>query len=68
VAAIAQRSARPCLVLAGRVDVGRREAAAVGVEAAYDLVSRAGSVDAATAEPARWLALTAAHAAHEWSR
>ena len=52
VAAVAQHAARPCLVLAGRVDVGHREAATVGVEAAYDLVSEAGSEHAAMAEPA----------------
>jgi glycerate kinase len=53
-------------VLAGRVDVGRREAAAAGVEAAYDLVGAVGE-RAAVAEAARSLRQLAERAAGQWS-
>ena len=42
----------PCLVLAGQVSLGRQEAAAAGVEAAYSVAEQAGSVEAAMARPA----------------
>ncbi len=38
VAAVAGQYGRPCLVLAGRVEVGRRELATLGVAGAYSLV------------------------------
>jgi len=46
----------PCVVLAGAVSVGRREAAAVGVDAAYALadVSRAALVTLAERVARRW--------------
>ena len=46
----------PCVVLAGEVSVGRREAAAVGVDAAYALadVSHAGLVTLAERVARRW--------------
>jgi glycerate kinase len=49
----------PCVVLAGRVSVGRREAAAVGVDAAYALdgpagISRATLVTLAERVARRW--------------
>ena len=49
----------PCVVLAGQVSVGRREAAAVGVDAAYALdgptgVSRAALVTLAERVARRW--------------
>ena len=37
----------PCIVLAGRVDVGRREMNANGIESAYAMVDLPGGVDAA---------------------
>jgi glycerate kinase len=49
----------PCVVLAGRVSVGRREAAAVGVDAAYAV-----SAPISTAA----LATLAKRVAHRWSR
>ncbi|GDY30402.1 putative glycerate kinase [Gandjariella thermophila] len=58
----------PCLVLSGQVSVGRREAAAVGVEAAYSVAEHAGSVAAAFADPAGTLAALARHVASQWSR
>ncbi|CAN5613579.1 glycerate kinase [soil metagenome] len=66
VARAAREAGRPCVVLAGRVEVGRREMAALGVEAAYALSpDRAGDpVEGAAAER---LAALAAHVAHSWS-
>jgi len=57
----------PCLVLSGQVSVGRREAAAVGVEASYAVAEHAGSVEAAFADPAGTLAALAEHVAKQWS-
>lgn len=56
----------PCVVLAGQVRVGRREAAAVGVDAAYAAADVAGSVDAALADPAGTLEAVAEQAARQW--
>jgi glycerate kinase len=58
----------PCLVLAGQVSVGRREAGAVGVEQSYAVAEHAGSVAAAMADPAGTLAALAAEVAGQWSR
>jgi glycerate kinase len=68
VAAGAAERGVPCLVLAGQVAVGRREAAAVGVEATYSAAEHAGSVAAAMADPAGVLADLAARVAASWSR
>ncbi|RZS38872.1 glycerate kinase [Herbihabitans rhizosphaerae] len=57
----------PCLVLAGQVSVGRREAGAVGVESSYSLADHAGSVQAAMADAAGTLAALAADVARAWS-
>ncbi|MEX2288888.1 MAG: glycerate kinase [Mycobacteriales bacterium] len=67
VAALAAEHAVPCLVLAGAVRVGRREAAAAGVEATYSLVESVG-VEAALNHPAQELAALAARVARQWSR
>jgi len=58
----------PCLVLAGQVSLGRTQAAAAGVEAAYSVAEQAGSVEAAMARPADRLSELAARVAREWSR
>jgi glycerate kinase len=58
----------PCVVLAGQVSVGRREAAAVGVDAAYGVAEHAGSVEASMADPAGTLAALAEHVARQWSK
>ena len=50
---VAQRAGRPCVVLAGRVLVGRREFAAAGVDAAYSVEEIAGSPAAALDQPGR---------------
>lgn len=58
----------PCLVLAGQVTVGRREAAAAGVDAAYAVADAAGGVEASLADPAGTLAALAEQVARRWSR
>jgi glycerate kinase len=68
VAAAATGQGVPCLVLAGQVSLGRQEAAAAGVEAAYSVAEQAGSVEAALARPAARLSELAARVAREWSR
>lgn len=66
VATIAAESARPCIVLAGRVDVGSREMRALGVESAYGITDRVTAEEAMQA-PARHLADLAARVARTWS-
>ena len=68
VAAVALQHGLPCVVLAGRVEVGRRELAAMGASAAYSVTEQAGSPEAAMAEAARHLTDLAARVAAEWSR
>ncbi|MGI5118172.1 glycerate kinase [Marinactinospora thermotolerans] len=58
----------PCLVLAGRVAVGRAEAAAAGITETYALTDSAGSVEAALARPAEELRRLAAQVARRWRR
>jgi glycerate kinase len=68
VAAAATEHGRPCVVLAGRVEVGRRELAALGVAAAYAVAESAGGPESAQVQPAEQLALLAARVALSWSR
>ena len=78
VPAVAQAAAArgvPCVVLAGQVLVGRREAAAVGVDAAYavseatySVSDGAGDADGAAPDPAGALAALAENVARRWSR
>jgi glycerate kinase len=68
VAEAARDRALPCLVLAGQVSAGRREAARVGVTAAYSLVDHFGAVDEALACAADGLRDLGAHLARQWSR
>ncbi|MBB5906773.1 glycerate kinase family protein [Actinoalloteichus hymeniacidonis] len=56
----------PCLVLAGQVSVGKREAGAAGVEHSYAVAEHAGSVAAAFADPAGTLTAMAADVARQW--
>jgi glycerate kinase len=58
----------PCVVLAGQVSVGRREAAAVGIDAAYSVSDDAGGVSASLADPAGTLTALAEKVARRWSR
>ncbi len=67
VAAAAAAEAVPCLVLAGQVVVGRREAAAAGIEASYAVADAVG-VEEAMEHPAEELAALAERVAREWSR
>jgi glycerate kinase len=67
VAAIAGDALRPCIALAGRVDVGGREMRALGIEAAYSLVETMGA-ERALAEPRAALADLAQRVARTWSR
>ncbi len=57
----------PCVVLAGQVQLGRREQAAAGLAGAYAVVDRVG-LEASLADPAGELAALAAQVAGEWSR
>ena len=68
VARAAADRAVPCLVLAGQVSVGRREAGAAGVDTAYSVAEHAGGVERAMADPAGTLAALAARVAARWSR
>jgi glycerate kinase len=58
----------PCLVLAGQVSAGRREAAAAGVTEAYSLVTHFGNLDKALTYPAEGLSALARRLAGQWSR
>jgi glycerate kinase len=57
----------PCVVVAGQVSVGRREAGAIGVDAAYALVDTLHTADAPAVSAAALSAL-AERVAHRWSR
>lgn len=64
VAGAAMAVGRPVVVLAGRVEVGRREYAALGVTEAHALGAEPGT----PAQAAAALAECAAHVARQWSR
>ncbi|WP_166355259.1 glycerate kinase family protein [Phytoactinopolyspora limicola] len=67
VAELAGAAMRPCIVLAGVVEVGNRELRANGIEAAYSLVDVVGEEEA-FARPAQSLAALAERVAKTWSR
>ena len=67
VARSAGEAARPCIVLAGQVEVGSREMRAMGVESAYAVAEVTG-LDRALAEPYPSLVELAARVARTWSR
>ena len=58
----------PCVVVAGRVETGYREAAGVGVTESHSLTDYFGSAEQAMAEPARGLRAIGARLAGQWSR
>jgi glycerate kinase len=58
----------PVVVVAGQVDVGRREALAIGVESAYPVARTPEEVAAALADPHGTLAARAERVARTWSR
>ncbi|GAA2060074.1 glycerate kinase [Catenulispora yoronensis] len=68
VAEAALRSGRPCIVLAGRVEVGKRELANAGFAAAYEVAEQAGSAEEAMARAGFHLAALAERVAKSWSR
>ncbi|MFY1672358.1 glycerate kinase [Plantactinospora sp. WMMB334] len=73
VAGAARDRGVPCVVLAGRVSAGRREAAMAGVTEAHSLVDhfggeQHGGVERAMGRPADGLRALAARLARQWSR
>jgi glycerate kinase len=66
VASAAAERGLPCLVLAGQVSVGKREAAAAGIEKAFAVAEHAGSVRRSMADPAGTLAALAEDVAKQW--
>lgn len=67
VAMVAGEALRPCVVLAGRVDVGAREMRALGVESAHAMVDLVGE-ERSLGAPADALAELAERIARTWSR
>lgn len=67
VAAAAGEVGAACVVLAGRVDVGRREMNANGIDAAYAMVDLPGGLAAALGQPGQTLAALAERVARTWS-
>jgi glycerate kinase len=67
VAGVALAAGVPCLVLAGEVRLGRRQAAAAGIEASYGVAEHAGGRPASLADPAGTLAALASTVAGDWS-
>lgn len=63
--AAAQRGV-PCTVMAGRVTVGRREAAVAGVDRTYSLAEHFGGMEQAMEQPAQGLRELGAAAARRW--
>ncbi|BCL13064.1 glycerate kinase family protein [Micromonospora sagamiensis] len=73
VAGAARDRGVPCVVVAGRVSTGRREAASAGVTDTYSLVEHFGGeehggVEAAMSRPAEGLRALGARLARQWSR
>lgn len=67
VATVTMPTARPCVVIAGDVVVGRREFSALGVSSAYSVADVVGSVEASLTDPVGSLVKTAARVAKTWS-
>ena len=67
VARLAQADGVPCVVVAGRAEVGRRDAAAAGVEEVHTVSELLGSDEGAVAAGADGLAVVAAQVARMWS-
>ena len=68
VAGAASERGLPCVVLAGRVETGRREAMAAGVTEMHALVDLFGSDEQARSRPAEGLRTLAGRLARQWSR
>ena len=67
VARLAAAAGVPCIVLAGRVDLGSREMRTMGVESAYGMTALVGEQES-LARPAESLASLAQRVARTWSR
>jgi glycerate kinase len=67
VAALAMAGARPCVVLAGSASVGRREAAATGIDQVYAMAEILGQGEG-LANPAASVRRVAASIARDWSQ
>jgi glycerate 2-kinase len=67
VAKVANEAMRPCVVLAGKVQIGAREMRTMGVESAYSLVDAVGE-ERAFADPHGSLAAVAERVARTWAR
>ncbi|HVU74913.1 MAG TPA: glycerate kinase [Mycobacteriales bacterium] len=67
VARTAQAAGVPCLVLAGLVEVGDREARAAGFDAVHSTVALAGSPEESRRRPDHWLRELATRVARQWS-
>jgi glycerate kinase len=68
VAGAAAERGVPCLVVAGQVSAGRREASAAGVTESWSLTEHFGSEEEAMARPADGLRAVAKRLASQWSR
>jgi glycerate 2-kinase len=68
VARTAREAGVPVVVIAGQVQVGRREMTAVGVDAAYPVARGAEEVAASLAAPATRLSARSERVARTWSR
>ena len=67
VAEAALKTGRPCVVLAGLVEVGKRELANAGFAAAYEVAEQAGSAQEAMARAEFHLTALAERVAKSWS-
>ncbi|MQA28201.1 MAG: glycerate kinase [Micromonosporaceae bacterium] len=68
VAAAAAEHGAPCVVIAGQVSVGRREASAAGIAETYAVADHVGGAERALEKPAEGLRSLAATVARQWSR
>jgi glycerate kinase len=68
VARVAQEHGVPCVVLAGRAEVGLRDAAAAGVDEIFTVAEALGSPEAALAAGAAGVRRAAAQVARAWAR
>ena len=67
VCAAAGRRGTPVVIIAGRVQLGRREAMAMGASGVYAVAENLGEVDASLADPVPRLTDRAARVARTWS-
>lgn len=67
VSSLALANAKPCVVIAGEVAVGRREFSGIGVAAAYSSAEQAGDVERSMQAPEESLSAVSARVARTWS-